>query len=580
MIPKRRARRLQRSLFPSFNGLTVADLPRDALAALALTAIAVPGQLATARLMGLPARTGLLTFAAGTLVYAVFGRRRTLSVGADSTIATLMATALAGLAAAGPADLAALSAWVAALTGIVLMLVRPLRLGWIADLISQPMATGFLAGIAVHILAGAIPSILGFAPAAATLPGKIAEVAARIGETNVTALVLGLAVVATGLLAERIDRRLPGPLVALALAALSGTLLAPGSVAMLAPFPDRMSGPGLATLPGLDQFAGMVPVVLIVGLIVIMQTAAVVQTWPGGEARTTDPARDYTAIGLGSLASAAIGGFAVNSSPPRTAATEAAGARSQLAGIIAAAIALLLAFAGGGILAHIPEAALGGILCLIALRLIRPAEMWRIRRQSPHEMALVLATIALVVLLPVNEGVGLAVMLSLMHSIYVIARPLTPVLERVPGTTIWWALPPGSRGETLPGVMVFALGAPLSFLNARFILHRLEGALRRPDPVRLLVIEASGVIDLDYTGSAGLQQVIKALRSRGIDVALARLESERASRAARRTGLLSTLGADRIFHSVDEAVSACLPHPGAEPDPEPRAPEAQGRIIT
>lgn len=559
MRGRRQAGQDRRTVFPSLAGLSATDIPRDVLAALALVAIAIPGQLATARLMGLPARTGLLTFAAGTLAYGIFGRRRTLSVGADSTIATIMATTLAGLVAAGHADFAALSAWLAVMTGGMLMLVRPLKLGWIADLISQPMAAGFLAGIAVHIIAGAAPSVLGFTPVAPSLPGRLMEIARRVDETNAAALALGLAVVAVGLLSERIDRRIPGPLVALAMAAGAAALLAPGTVAMLEPFSGQLPEIGLQSLPGLDQFAGMFPVALIVGLIVIMQTAAVVQTWPGGEAPTTDPARDYSVIGLGSVLSAFIGGFAVNASPPRTAVIEAAGARSQLAGIIAAVAGIGVALAGGTALAHVPEAALGGVLWMIALRLIRPAEMWRIRRQSPHELALILATIALVVMLPINEGVGLAVMLSLLRSIYVIARPLTPVLERVPGTTIWWALPPDETGESLPGVMVFALGAPISFLNARFILHRLDAALRRPDPVRLLVIEASGVIDLDYTGSAGLQQLIVALRARGIDVALARLESERATRAARRTGLLATIGADRVFLSAEDAVRACLP---------------------
>ncbi len=549
-----------RLFFPSLTGLSAADLPREALAALTLAAIAIPEQLATARLMGLPAGTGLLTFAAGTLAYALFGRRRSLSIGADSTIVTIMTTALAGIAIGGGADYLALSAWLSVMVGTILVLTRPLNLGWIADLISKPMATGFLAGIAVHIFLGAAPYVLGFTPGATSLPGRAVEMARRIGEANLTGLALGTAVVVLSLLSERIDRRIPGPLVALALAALAVALLPPGSVAMVGSLPLELPKIALGPAPTADQMAALFPIALIVGLVVIMQTSAITQTYPGGVPATADPARDFAAIGLGAIFSPLVGGFAVNASPARTAVTEAAGGRTQLTGVLAVALAAVAALAGRHALAHVPEAALGGILWLIALRLIRPMEMARIWRQSPDESALSLVTLALVVLFPINEGVGLAVLLSLLHSIYVIARPRTPVMERVPGTTIWWALPPGETGETEPGVMVFSLGAPLSFLNARFILRRLHAALADRAPVRLLVIEASGVIDLDYTGSTQLQDAITDLRSQGVEVALARLESERAAHAARHTGLLAVLGTDRVFHSVEEAVRA-LPRP-------------------
>jgi len=147
------------------------------------------------------------------------------------------------------------------------------------------------------------------------------------------------------------------------------------------------------------------------------------------------------------------------------------------------------------------------------------------------------------------------IVLSLLHSIYIIARPGCAVLARVPGTTVWWSLGKGEAGEHEPGVLVFAPGAPINFTNAAYVRGRLNDAIAAmADPCRLVVIEASGVIYIDFTGSGILQQLIRDLRGRGIDVAVARLESDRAQRAAARSGLIARLGDDHVFRSVEDAI--------------------------
>jgi SulP family sulfate permease len=156
--------------------------------------------------------------------------------------------------------------------------------------------------------------------------------------------------------------------------------------------------------------------------------------------------------------------------------------------------------------------------------------------------------------------VTLSILLSLTHSIYIIARPDCAVLSRVPGTTVWWEEPAGEKGETEPGVLVFAPGAPVNFTNAAYIRRALMDAIAATaEPCRLVVIEAHGVIDIDFTGSQMLKQAIAELRQRNIQVVLARLESERAQRAAVRTGLIAVLGSESIFHSVEDAIRARSP---------------------
>jgi MFS superfamily sulfate permease-like transporter len=205
--------------------------------------------------------------------------------------------------------------------------------------------------------------------------------------------------------------------------------------------------------------------------------------------------------------------------------------------------------------ATLPVAALSGVLIFIAIRIVRVATMRQIYRRGGYEILLVAASAALVVVLPIQTGVTLSILLSLTHSVYIIARPDCAVLSRVSGTTVWWKAPAGVAGQREPGVLVFAPGAPVCFPNAAYIRRELMKQIAAMnESCHLLVLEANGVIDIDYTGSQMLQEIIEELHHRKIRVALARLESERAQRAAERTGLIAVLGTDQVFRSVEDAI--------------------------
>ncbi len=210
----------------------------------------------------------------------------------------------------------------------------------------------------------------------------------------------------------------------------------------------------------LDELFELFPLALTVALVCMMQTAAVARSFPSTPGEDEDVSRDFVGVGAGSLIAGVTGAFAVDASPPSTAVVVEAGARSQAATLLAvAAIAVLAAFAGAAA-AYVPRAALDAVLIYIALRIFRVGAMISIARRSSGEILLVAASIALVVVFPIEEGVGLSIALSLAHSTYLLARPLSARLKRLPGTTIWW--PPSSRraGETVPGVLVFAPAAP------------------------------------------------------------------------------------------------------------------------
>lgn len=547
-----------RLLFSSLQGYRLSWLAGDGTAALTLAAIAIPEQMATARLVGLPPLTGLIAFAVGTLVFAVFGKSRVMSVGADSTIAPIVGGALAAMAATGQTGLGGLAGLLAGMVGLLLILSWVFRLGWIADLLSVPVTTGILVGIAGHILIGQIPSVLGIAAQPGTLPDQILALAGQLSGTQLYPIVIAAGLLVVCVLAQQINERLPGPLIGLAASAVAVWWwgLDSRGVALLGDL-DLASFHFALAMPVWSDATALFPVALIVAVLCMMQTATVVQGLDDDAAPGLT--QDFAAIGAGSILAGLAGAFPVNSSPPRTAIARAAGARSQLSGVLAvAACAVVLLFASG-LLARIPHAALGGLLMFIALRLVRGPLIGRIFRASPAEALLTAISAGLVVLLPIDVGIGLSIVLSILHSLYAIARPHSRELKRVPGTTIWWADSPTRTGESLADVLVFSLGAPINFMNSRFMLEQLDEALAARPGCRLLVLEANGVVGIDFSGANLFIRKIRALQDTGLQVAMARLESVSASRAAQRTGLEAALGPDRMFHSVNEAVRALAP---------------------
>jgi MFS superfamily sulfate permease-like transporter len=291
----------------------------------------------------------------------------------------------------------------------------------------------------------------------------------------------------------------------------------------------------------------------------------VASTFPSEPDQPDDASRDFAGVGAGSVVAGLIGSFPVDSSPPSTAIVKESGGHSQIASITAVALMIALAVLAAGLLAYVPQAALSGILVYIALKIFRLDEMIRIYRRGGAEILLVVASGALVVALPIENGMLLAIVLSFVHSLYIVARPYCAELARVPGSTVWW--PPGASDEVehVPGVLVLAPAAPLNFTNAESISDKIEAAIAaRHEPVKLLVIEASGIIDIDYTGSQLLQRAIADLKAKGVTVAIARLSHEQAQLEAGRSGLVESLGKDHVFMSVEEAVRKLGPQNHAE----------------
>ncbi len=453
------------------------------------------------------------------------------------------------------------------MVGIVLVAGGLFRLGWIADLLSIPVTVGFLAGISIHILISQMPAILGLPSPQGPMLQRLATLLEQLPQANLFALGIGLGVLALIAIAERIDARIPAALIGLIAAAVIVVFagLENRGVAVLGNIPAALPAVTFPDVP-IAKWLQLVPLTLIISVIVMVQTAATTRSFVSDPGQPPDVDRDFVGVGAGSIVAGLIGGFPVNASPPRTAIVSETGGRSQLAILVAAAIILVLLGFGGGLLRHVPQAALGGVLLFVAMRIIRISQIVSIYRQSLAEFLLIMATAAAIIILPIEQGVGVGIALSLLHGIWSTSRARLILFERVPGTSIWWPSSPHIPGETESGVIVAGFQAPLSFLNAyhfgRDLTGLLHAARERP---RLIVLEATGIVEIDFTAAQILNDTITACHAAGIDFAIARLESARAQEAIERFGIKQSLGSDHLFQSVEEAIRARHDKAGASP---------------
>jgi MFS superfamily sulfate permease-like transporter len=555
--------------WPLFRGLRGASLGRfaaDATAGLTLAAIAIPEQMATARLGGLPPQLGLFAFVAATVAFAVFGANKLLSAGSDSTITPIFAGSLAGLAAVGSAQYLELAAALALLVGAMVALGGLLRLGWVADLLSRPVTTGFFAGISLHILISQAPVLLGLPAEAGDVYHRLASFWRDAHLASPAAIGVGLGVFAVTLAAEKLSPRIPGALIAVAGATMITVALKLDRHGL--PVLGRVSGafPALSW-PGLRGEAAMplVGLAAVISLVVMVQTAAVTRSFAGEEG-DPDVNRDYVGLGAGGVVAGLFGLFPVNASPPRTAAVAASGGRSQVAGLLAAAAVLLLALLGSGLLVHVPSAALAGVLLFVAQRIFRLDEFRMYLMRAPAEFALAALTTALIVLLPIQTGVVIGMFTSLAHGVFTITRARLIRFEQVQGTSVWWPAGDGAGEPPHAQVLVMGFQAPLSFLNAFEFRRAALAAMTRVDGgLKLFVLEASNIVEIDLTAAELLREVIRKAHDLGVDFAISRLESVRAQDAMRRFGVIDELGPDHLFRSVADAIAALDPRSSLKP---------------
>ncbi len=542
-------------MFLSLHGYQRSWLAFDLVAGLTLLAIAVPEQLATSRLAGMPPITGYYAFIAGTVTFALLGSSPQVSVGADSTIAPLFALGIAHMAASGSSRYVELVGILSVAVGVLVIIVWLMRLAWVAEFLSRPIITGFLAGVAVIIVVHQLPDLLGLPPPGGSTLHRVGSTLRHLDETNGWSLAIGAGVFAIMLACERIDRRLPGALIGLAVSTLlvAAFDLQGQGVAVLGTIAHGTPRFGLHGL-SLSTLGEIVPIAGLVALVVVTQSAATTRAF-GDDARyEVNVGRDFLGVGAGSVLAGLAGAFPVNASPPRTAAVAAASGRTQLAGLTAATgiIALIPAT---GLLEDLPVATLAGVLIYVASRIFHLSELIAIRRFDLFEFGLALVTLLTIALVGVEPGIAAAVGLAILDRARLSARAHLHQLGRIPRTTSWAPLSRVEPTAQVPGVVVVLFATPLWYANAAQFRTQMHDAIARANGlVRLVVLDAIGMTDIDYTGSKALSNVLDELDDRQITFAVARA-GQRLRNNLAHTELSSRIGDDHLFPTVDQAVS-------------------------
>ena len=541
---------------------------KDLAAGLVLTAILVPVGMGYSEAAGLPAIYGLYATIVPLLAYALFGPSRILVLGPDSALAGIIAATILPLAAGDGNRAVALAGMLSLLAGGLCLVMGLARLGFVTDLLSKPIRYGYLNGIALTVLVGQMPKVLGFPVKGDNLIDELRGLAGGVaeGQTNRTALLLGAACLLVIFGFRRWAPKVPGVLVAVVLAALVSAIFhlsAENGLSVVGPLPRGLPSFHLpAVSPGdwWPLLAGAVAVALVsfADMSVLSRTFAL----RGGY--RADPDQELLALGAANLASGLFQGFAVSSSASRTPVAETAGAKTQVTGVVGAVcIALLLVFAPT-LLRDLPQAALGAVVIAACVSLVEIKDVLRLYRLRRGEFFLSVVCFFGVAIAGVVQGIFIAVGLSLLAFIWRAWRPYDAVLARVDGLKGYHDIKRHPEGRRIPGLVLFRWDAPLFFANAEiFHDHVLRAVAEAPTPTKWVVVAAEPVTDVDITAADALADLDEELHRAGMDLCFAEMKGPVKDRL-KRYGLFTKLGTENFFPTIGQAVDRFLEVHGVE----------------
>jgi high affinity sulfate transporter 1 len=559
-------------------------LVKDIVAGIVLTTLLVPQGMAYAELAGLPPITGLYTSILCLLGYAVFGPSRILVLGPDSSLGPMIAaTILPLIVAKGDAKRAvALASLLAIMVAAIMIVAGVAKLGFIADLISKPTMIGYLNGLALTILVGQLPKLFGFKVDAEGLIGEFIAFVKGLanGEAVAAAAAVGIAGIVVILVLGRWLPKVPAVLVmvVLAIASTSVFSLADHGVSLVGVLPKGF--PPL-TIPHVrlsdlgPLFAGALGIVL-VSLADTISTASAFAARTGQEIHGSG---EMIGIGAANLAAGFFQGFPVSTSGSRTAVAERAGAKTQLTGVVGAALIILMIVLVPGLFRNLPQPALAAVVITASLSLADIPGTVRLWRQRRVEFLLSVAAFLGVALLGVLPGIAIAVGLSILNVFRRAWWPYDTALGRVEGLEGYHDVHSYPSAQQLPGLVIYRFDAPLFFANAKTFRDEVRRMARADPPPTWIVIAAEPMTDVDTTASDVLEDLDEALNAQGISLVFAELKDP-VRRKIERYGLTRTINPQHFFPTVESAVAAYREQTGAEwaaPSQASTGPAASGQ---
>jgi sulfate permease, SulP family len=540
---------------PLLRGYHRSWLRGDLLAGLTVAAYLVPQVMAYATVAGLPPQAGLWAALPALVAYALLGSSTSLSMGPEATTALMTAIAIMPLAGGDPARYAALAATLAALTGAMALAAGLLRLGFLADLLSRPVLVGYMAGVALIMIADQLRPVTGVPVTGQAFFAQLGSLVREIGQVRPATVGLAAAVLAFLLLLRERWPKAPGPLLAvlLATAAVAAFGLTRHGIATVGSIPAGLPVPRLPDLNPNDLQRLILPAVavLIVGFSDDVLTARAFAR--RGEQITAN--RELLALGAANLGSSLLRGFPVSSSASRTAIAVSSGSRTQVYSLVTAGTVIVVTLVFRPVLAHFPTAALGAIVIYAAVRLIDIATLRRLLTFRLPEFGIALTALAGVLVLNILYGVLIAVGLSVADLLVRVARPHDAILGRVPGLAGMHDVDDFPGAATIPGLVVYRYDAPLFFANADDLRRRALAAAEQADPLRWFVLNVEASVEVDFTALEAVDALRQEIVSRGAIFALARVKQDLLTRLV-AFGLADRIGSDRLFPTLPTAVEA------------------------
>ena len=535
----------------------------DVIAGVTLAAVAIPETMGYTSIAETPLVTGLYTVIFPTLLFALLGASRLLVVGADSATAAILAAGLAGLSISGltpySSEWLAFAGLVALECGVLLLVARVLRLGFIGDFLSASVLIGFLTGVGIQVFSGQIPAMLGFAKGSGTWLQQQKDMIQNVFDGNINwwtfSFALGAIVIIQGF--KRFIPKVPGAVVAVVLSIILSAALDAAShgVSVVGQVTGGFPPIGLPAGLSWSDVGPTIPIALSCFILIIAQSAATSRSFAMRHGQRADINRDIVGLSGASFAAGLTGTFVVNGSPTKTQILDEDRGRTQLANITMSLVVLLVVMFFTGLLADMPNAVLAAIVFLIGVDLIDALGMRRIARERYSEFVIATVTACTVFLIGVEQGIILAIVMSLLELVRRQYQPRDFVLGvEADGQRKYEAAAPGAQSR--PGLIIFRYDADLFYANAsRFSDDVQNLVLSAPDPVRWVVLDCSALDDVDYSAGLTLNGLVEFVHNHDAEFWLAQPDTGLMATLT-NYGVIDTVGEDHVFPTLTAAIDA------------------------
>ena len=541
---------------------SVANLLKDAIAGVILTAILLPAGMGYAQAAGLPAIHGLYATIVALIAYAMFGPSRLLILGPDSSLAALIAATILPLADGSIERTVALAGALSVMTGLICIIAGLAQLGFVTELISKPIRTGYINGIAFTVIAGQLPSFFGFSVSVAEFPQEMIALINGLfhGQLNTAALLISTTSMAVILGCKYLAPAIPGVLIALIGATLAATALSHLELAPLSVVGTLPQGLPAFRLPivSLNDCREMLGGSIAIALVAFADTSVLSRVYSQRIGHTVDANKELVSLGIANLTTGLFQGFSVSASASRTPVAEQAGARTQVTGFVGALCVTLLLYFAPSLLKNTPHAALSAVVicaCISQIQIWQIARLYHIRRS---EFLFSLACFLGVILLGVIQGIFIAVGLALLAFIWRAWRPHNAVLGRVDGLKGYHDVLRHPEAKRIPGLVLFRWDAPLFFANAAVFEERVQKAIARaPTPTKWVVIAAEPITDIDITAADMLADLDQKIVQAGMKLCFAEMKGP-VKDNLKRYGLFDAFGNEDFFPTIGQAVEQYL----------------------